>query len=204
MQEVIDELPDSSVLGDLRSRLADLIRSRGYEYRAEPFHLSRAGLSHDYVDGKRAIAKGEYLELVAEAISELARARKVTFEAVGGLTLGADPIAVAVAIRNNAYWFSVRKEEKTHGMRKRIEGAELAPGTTVLLVDDVVTSGGSIIDALDALESVQANVVLTTTLIDRGNMARKALASRRLAYEPLLTFADIGINAVEAARIPQA
>lgn len=202
MEEALEELPASGLLGDLRSRLAGLILSRGYEYRAEPFQLSKAGLSHDYVDGKRAIAKGEYLELVGEAITELARARKVTFDAVGGLTLGADPIAVAVAIRNDAYWFSVRKEAKTHGMRKRIEGAELAPGTTILLVDDVVTSGGSIIDALDAIQSVQADVVLATTLIDRGNIASKVLAARGLAYEPLLTFADIGIDPVEVAGIP--
>lgn len=183
-------------LAELRRQITTLIRKYGHERREQPFKLSSAGWSHDYIDGKKAIANGSHLRVVAQAIAELAAARGVMFEAVGGMTMGADSIAVAVALHLDVDWFSVRKESKRHGKQKRIEGCELAAGSRVLLVDDVVTSGRSILQALDVVEEAGANVVLATTLIDRGEMARAALRSRDVAYEPLLTYRDLGIEPV--------
>ena len=186
-------------LAGYRRQLAQIIIRWGHERRDEPFELSSGGWSHDYVDGKRAIARGGRLELVGEAVAALAADAGIVFEAVGGLTMGADPIAVAVAIACDADWFSVRKQPKPHGKQKRIEGAELAPATPVLIVDDVVTSGRSIIEGLDAVEQMGAKVVLATTLVDRGDSARSLIESRGIRYEPLLTYRDLNIEPVGQA-----
>lgn len=183
-------------LSELRSQVRDLISRYGHERRDEPFKLSSAGWSYDYVDGKRAIARGARLRLVGEAITELARSQGVGFEAVGGMTMGADPIALAVAIEANVEWFSVRKEPKRHGKQKRIEGAELAPGTPVLLVDDVTTTGRSILESLTAVEETGAAVVLASPLVDRGELTREEFERRGIRYAPLLTYKDLGIDPV--------
>lgn len=187
-------------LDELRSELARVILDHGYERREEPFQLSSGGTSHDYIDAKRAIAKGSRFGLVAEAIQALAASHGVSFDAAGGMTMGADPIGVAVAMLMDVEWFSVRKTAKGHGRQRRIEGKEFSPGTTVLLVDDVITSGRSILDALDVLQQeAQARVVLATTLVDRGDDARQAFAGRGVLYEPLLTYRDLGIEPVRSA-----
>lgn len=183
-------------LADLRAELTRVILDFGYERREEPFQLSSGGTSHDYIDAKRAIAKGSRFGLVAELVQALATDLGVTFEAAGGMTMGADPIGVAVAMRLDCEWFSVRKASKGHGRQRRIEGKEFGPGVTVLLVDDVITSGRSILDALDALEEVGARVTLATTLVDRGDAARGAFKERKVLYEPLLTYRDLGIDPV--------
>lgn len=187
-------------LHQLRSELARVILDHGYERREEPFQLSSGGTSHDYIDAKRAIAKGSRFGLVAEAIQALAASHGVSFDAAGGMTMGADPIGVAVAMLMDVEWFSVRKTAKGHGRQRRIEGKEFSPGTTVLLVDDVITSGRSILDALDVLQQeAQARVVLATTLVDRGDDGRQAFAGRGVLYEPLLTYRDLGIEPVRSA-----
>ena len=186
----------SRSLPELRKELAQVILDFGYERREEPFQLSSGGTSHDYIDAKRAIAKGSRFGLVAEAILALAAEHRVTFDAAGGMTMGADPIGVAVAMLSDTEWFSVRKASKGHGRQRRIEGKEFGPGVSVLLVDDVITSGRSILDALDALEEVEAKVVLATTLVDRGDAARGAFKERGVLYEPLLTYTDLGIDPV--------
>lgn len=168
----------------------------GHEWREEPFQLANAGLSHDYIDGKRAIAKGSRYELVAEALVALTKQAGVEFDAVGGMTMGADPIAVAVAIRTDTWWFSVRKVAKAHGKQKRIEGTELTGDMRVLLVDDVITTGGSTLKALDTVQEAGASVVFVTTLVDRSDMAGDALRDRGVSYEPLLNYAGLGIEPV--------
>src|ERR1700759_3816578 len=120
-----------------------LIRDRGYEHRDEPFKLASGQLSHDYIDGKYAVDTGERLAGVSRAVAELAEANGIEFDAVGGLTMGADPLAHGVAIVTGKAWFSVRKEQKQRGREQWIEGTRLEPGTRVLLVDDVISTGGS-------------------------------------------------------------
>ncbi|CAN5843120.1 orotate phosphoribosyltransferase [soil metagenome] len=186
----------SRLLPELRSELAQVILDFGYERREEPFQLSSGGASHDYIDAKRAIAKGSRFGLVAEAILALAAKHEVTFDAAGGMTMGADPIGVAVCMLTDTEWFSVRKASKGHGRQRRIEGKEFGPGVRALLVDDVITSGRSILDALEALREVDAKVVLATTLVDRGDVAKGAFEERGVLYEPLLTYRDLGIDPV--------
>lgn len=183
-------------LAELRLRLARVILEHGHERREQPFTLTSGGTSHDYIDAKRAIARGDRLDLVGRAVQALAEEHGVSFQAAGGMTMGADPIGVAVAMTTGCAWFSVRKAAKGHGRQRRIEGAELAPGTPVVLVDDVITSGRSILEALDVLEEAKIKVVLATTLVDRAETARPVFAQRAVLYDPLLTYRDLGIDPV--------
>ncbi len=170
-----------------------LLRERGYVRREEAFQLTSGQWSHDYVDGKRALAAGADLKTAAEAVVSLAAEEGVAFDAVGGLTMGADPLAHAVAVVSGASWFSVRKEAKGHGRKQRIEGAAIGPGTRVLLIEDVTSTGGSMLQALDAVEETGAQVVLATTLLDRGDSAAPMLAERGIRYRPLSTYLDLEI-----------
>jgi orotate phosphoribosyltransferase len=176
----------------------ELVLSRGYERRVEPLGLSSGAQSHDYIDGKRALAHGQDLKLVAEAILELVNEQGVSFDAVGGLTMGADPIAHAIALLSGKKWFTVRKEAKSHGKLSGVEGAELVPGAKVILVDDVVTTGRSILAAREAIVDKQVEVVLAVALVDRGKSARERLLERGIDFRPLLTYEDLGIDPVGA------
>ncbi|HEX7133668.1 MAG TPA: hypothetical protein VF228_13920, partial [Iamia sp.] len=113
-----------------------LIARWGYERRDEAFTLSAGFETHDYIDGKRAVATSSRLRQVAAAFLELAEEEQAEFDAVGGLTMGADPLALAITVgaSSDKEWFSVRKDVKVHGKQKLIEGSDLLPGTRVLLV----------------------------------------------------------------------
>ncbi len=183
-------------MSDLRDRVITVITERGLEYREEPFRLASGELSHDYMDGKRALAQGEHLRLACEALIELVDAAGIEYDAVGGLTLGADAYATGIAVLANKQWFVVRKAAKDHGKGRRVEAAELRPGVRVLLVDDVVSTAGSILEALDVVRGTGASVVFATTLVDRGDHAAKKFADLGVPYQPLVTYRDLGIKPI--------
>ena len=133
----------------------ELIRTRGHERRDEPFKLVSGQLSHDYIDGKYAVDTGERLAVVSRAVAELAAANGIEFDAVGGLTMGADPLSHGVAMVTGKAWFSVRKEQKQRGREQWVEGTRLQAGTRVLLVDDVISTGGSTALALDRIAAAR-------------------------------------------------
>ncbi|MDP9093945.1 MAG: orotate phosphoribosyltransferase [Actinomycetota bacterium] len=180
----------------LRDRVVAIVKQYGLEYREEPFRLASGELSHDYMDGKKALAQGEHLRVACEAILELADDAGIEFDAVGGLTLGADAYATGIALLANKRWFVVRKQAKDHGKGRRIEGARLAPGTRVLLVDDVVSTGGSILEALAAVQETGADIALAVTLVDRGDEAQDKFRELGIAYRPLITYRELGIKPV--------
>ncbi len=177
--------PDEDVVG--------LLRDLGYERRDRPFQLSSGEWSQDYIDAKRALSEGDNLRRVAQSVLRAVSEAGVEFDAVGGLTMGADPTAHAVALVSGKKWFSVRKQPKGHGRQQLIEGAELRPGMRVLLVDDVVTTGKSILEALEAALATGAEVVLAVALVDRGKAASEKLASMGIKYVPLATYRDFEI-----------
>src|SRR6478609_4336382 len=163
----------------------ELIRTRGYEHREEPFKLVSGQLSHDYIDGKYAVDTGERLAIVSRAVADLAAANGIEFDAVGGLTMGADPLAHGVAMVTGKAWFSVRKEQKTRGREQWIEGTRLQPGTRVLLVDDVISTGGSTEIALDRIKAIGAVVTGVIPMVDRGEIAARRFAQHGVPFYAL-------------------
>lgn len=183
-------------LSELNRGLLAALRDHGYLRREEPFQLASGEWSHDYVDGKRALAGGRELRVAAEAVIAQAAELAATFDVVGGLTMGADPLAHAIAVLSGSRWFSVRKQAKDHGKGRLIEGAELGPGSAALVLEDVVTTGRSLLQALDAVEATGATIALAVTLLDRGDVAAPALAARGVPYRALTTYRDLGIDPV--------
>jgi orotate phosphoribosyltransferase len=121
---------------------------------------------------------------------------EIDFDAVGGLTMGADQFAHVIAVLAHKKWFVVRKNPKGRGTNKLVEGATVEPGVRVLLVDDVVTTGGSIQKAFDEVEGLGGTVVAACTLVDRGDVAKRFFEEKRVPYFPLVTYRDLGIEPV--------
>jgi orotate phosphoribosyltransferase len=190
-----DALPDGRE--SMRQRLRQIVLDRGYARSERPFRLSSGGMSRDYVDLRRAFSRGPDLSLAAGLVIELAHDKVGSFDAAGGLTMGADPLAHAVALRSGCEWFSVRKQAKAHGGGRRIEGGDLGPGYRVLLLEDTVSTGRSSIEALDAVSETGARVVLACALLDRADAAAAAFAARGVPFLAVLTYRDLSIEPLE-------
>ncbi|HUP68547.1 MAG TPA: phosphoribosyltransferase family protein [Acidimicrobiales bacterium] len=183
-------------LSKLRTELIAIVRNLGLTHQDPPVQLASGDLSRHFIDTKLALARGSHLELASRAVIEVVKEMDVEFDAVGGLTMGADQIAHGVAILADVEWFSVRKEAKERGTKKRIEGAVLGAGKRVLLVDDVVTRGDSIADALGEINKTGAPVVAAVSLVDRGPFGRLVFRELGIRYEPLVTYEDLDIEPV--------
>src|SRR5688500_16566884 len=119
-----------------------------------------------YVDAKRAILRPAGFLALGELVAE--RAREWNATAVGGLTMGADPVAcAALAAGADVKAFFIRKETKSHGLQRRVEGPLLEPGDRCLVVEDVVTTGGSTLQAIAALQEEGREIVGVTSVLDR-------------------------------------
>src|SRR3954447_25942879 len=188
-------------LTELQSAVVDIVKKQGLEHRDEPFTLTSGEISHDYMDGKKALASGEHLREACLALIALAADEGIEFDVVGGMTLGADSFSHGIAVLTGVPWFVVRKQTKEHGTTRRIEGATLGPGTRVLLIDDVATTGGSILASLDAVRAVGAEVTLAVTLVDRGEQTAPKFAERGVRYRPLLPYRDLDIAPVGRAAV---
>jgi len=175
----------------------DLVRTRGHERRDEPFKLASGQLSHDYIDGKWAVNTGDRLATVSRAIVDLAAKSGIEFDAVGGLTMGADPLAIGIALVTGKAWFSVRKEQKQRGRGQWIEGTRLQPGTRVLLVDDVISTGGSTEIAYERVTETGAVVAGVIPMVDRGDVATGRFARRGVPFAALVTYRDLGIEPIK-------
>ena len=174
----------------------DLVRTRGYERREEPFRLASGQLSHDYIDGKYAVDTGERLAIVSKAVADLAALNGIEFDAVGGLTMGADPLAHGVAMVTGKAWFSERKEQTSRGREQWIEGTRLQAGTRVLLVDDVISTGGSTEIALERIKAVGAVATGVIPMVDRGDVAARRFAQHGVPFFALVSYRDLGIEPV--------
>ncbi|MDQ3461990.1 MAG: orotate phosphoribosyltransferase [Actinomycetota bacterium] len=181
---------------ELRDRVLSIVVERGHEELDDPVQLSSGELSSHFVDAKKALARGTDLALACRALLERVELAGIEFDAVGGLTLGADQFAHGAAIVGDKDWFVVRKARKGRGTNKLVEGAELSSGVRVLLVDDIVTTGGSIRQAYEAIGETGAEVVAAVTLVDRGDSAVEFFAEVGVPYFPLLTYQDLEIPPV--------
>jgi orotate phosphoribosyltransferase len=147
-----------------------------------------------YIDLRRVLLDGRAAPLAGQVM--LDTTQDLDFDAVGGLTLGADPVATAMmhaaAARGRRLdAFVVRKSEKAHGLQRRIEGPDVA-GRRVLAVEDTSTTGGSVLTAVDALIDAGADVVGVAVVVERG--ARQKVAGRGLPYLAAFELADLGIG----------
>lgn len=187
---------EGEILRRLREQVIEIVRERGLKHFEEPVVLASGELSYDFIDGKAAFARGEDLEIASRALLRGVQDLGITFDAVGGLTMGADQFAHAVAVLAKREWFVVRKEPKHRGTNRLIEGSELGPGKSVLLVDDVVTTGGSIQKAFRAVGDTGASVVAAAALVDRGDVAHRFFDVSGVPYLALVTYDDLGIAPV--------
>jgi orotate phosphoribosyltransferase len=144
-----------------------------------------------YIDLRRITLHRVAAPLVGRVLREVTA--DWSYDAVGGLTLGADPVATAIMHASDGAVdaFVVRKEEKKHGMQRRVEGPDVA-GRRVLVVEDVSTTGGSPLTAVHALRDEGAEVVGVAVIVDRG--AREAIEATGLAYRSAYTLADLGLS----------
>jgi orotate phosphoribosyltransferase len=144
-----------------------------------------------YVDAKRAILRPAGFRAMAELVAERARAWDAT--AVGGLTMGADaPACAALAGGADVKAFFVRKEAKAHGLQRRVEGPPLEPDERCLIVEDVVTTGGSTLEAIDAVRDAGHEIVGVVAIVDRlAGGAERIRAACPAPYAPLATIDDV-------------
>lgn len=183
---------DPEVDPELRARLTILVRELAVQHG--DFTLASGRKASYYIDARVPTLHREAAPLIGVLLQQLTI--DWDFEAVGGLTLGADPVALAMlhAPGRSLDAFVVRKGAKDHGTGKRIEGPSVT-GRRVLAVEDTSTTGGSVLQAVDVVQQAGATVVGVATVIDRDTGAREAIEARGLPYRALLGLADLGIEA---------
>jgi orotate phosphoribosyltransferase len=159
------------------------------------FILKSGAHSSWFVDAKQTACRPDGILLVADAAFEVIPDDAT---AIGGLTVGADPVAYGIAAvgatRGRALRsFTVRKEAKDHGIAGRVAGA-LETGDRVVITEDTVTRGTSLFEAVDVVRAFGAEPVLITVIVDRGGSCAALAAEAGIPYEPLLTAADLGLG----------
>ena len=167
---------------DEHGRLKKLLLEKSY--REGTFNLSSGKTSNFYVDGKQTTLSAEGAYLCGRLLYRLIRDHHENITGVGGMTLGADPLVTAVSIVSYLEdapipAFIVRKEPKGHGTDNYIEGKNnLQPGALVAVVEDVVTTGGTLVKVIDRVQSEGFRVGLVATVVDRQEGGAEALESR--------------------------
>lgn len=173
------------------SPLVSLLQQKSYQ--EGDFTLSSGAKSTFYLDAKQVSYDPAGIALVGEAM--MALVEEFNIEAVGGLTMGADAIVAGTVYASGKAGrpipgFVVRKESKQHGLGKRVEGVN-PKGRRVVIVDDVITSGGSAIKAADAAREAGATVVLIVGLVDREQGGGEAIRAAGMEFRALATLSEI-------------
>lgn len=202
-------VPPTAVGADAdRERLRELIRDLAV-VRGHVILSSGAEADH-YVDLRRITLHHEASPLVGRVMLDLLRREGLVpgIDAVGGLTLGADPVATAIMHASAAAAagstdvdsvtpaldsFVVRKANKAHGLQRRIEGPEIA-GRTVVAVEDTSTTGGSVLTAVEAIREAGATVAAVAVIVDRDTGARERVEAEGLPYLSLFGLDDLGLS----------
>lgn len=177
-----------------RQKLIDLFHQRALKFG--DFTLASGKKSTYYLDGKQITLHSEGLRLVSEGLLDLLA--DVSFDAIGGMSIGADPIiggvlTVAAARERNLCGFLVRKEPKGHGTQRFIEGPVTA-GMKVVIIDDVVTTGGSALQSVDRIVEFGCEVIQVVGIVDRMEGGAANFAARNLPFRSLLSIQDFGIT----------
>lgn len=185
---------------DKRNRLRQILLEKSVCFGE--FTLASGARSDFYVDARVTTTHAEGANLIGELGWETVKAacaeRGVGPLAIGGMTMGADPISLAVAMKSAQLdpekaipAYVVRKEAKEHGRGRRIEGNFPEGGGEVVVVDDVITTGGSTLKAIDAIEEAGGKVVFALVLVDREEGGRAAIEGRGVPVYALFTKSDL-------------
>jgi orotate phosphoribosyltransferase len=177
-----------------RERLRAIILREGVRHGSVTLASGRQ--SSYYIDCRRVTTHPEGAFLIGEIVLDLIAEDDVA--AVGGPTLGADPIVGAVCYASHCRsrplpGFIVRKEAKAHGLQNRIEG-HLPEGARVVIVEDVLTTGGSVLQAIRVVEEAGAEVARVIGVVDRLEGARERFAAEGYPFTPIFTKADLGLD----------
>ncbi len=154
-----------------RAQLARMLIDCG-AYQRGDFTLASGKKSDTYIDVKRGLTRPDVLALIASAMAPF-----IDSDRIAGVELAGVPIAAAVSLAVDKPCIFVRKQPKEHGTKKRIEG-ELKSGDSVTFVEDVTTTGGSVIAGIEAVEEAGGRVLMVVTVVDRGEGAEEALLKR--------------------------
>ena len=182
----------SVVMSDLRTKLLQLIKDKAVVHGKVT--LSSGKEADFYIDLRRITLDGEAAPLAGQVMLDLTA--DLDFDAVGGLTLGADPVATsmlhAAAARGRRLdAFVVRKAGKAHGLQRRVEGPDIR-GRRVLIVEDTSTTGGSPLTAVEAAREAGAEVVAVATIVERS--AASAMAEAGLTYLSAYDLKDLDLD----------
>ena len=177
-----------------RERLQQLFRERALQFGE--FTLASGKKSSYYVNSKKVLFHAEAISLLGDELYEATK--DLDFQAIGGLEVGAIPMAAAAltAFHRNGRaleGFFVRKQTKEYGSKERLEG-QVKAGDRVVVIDDVLTTGGSMLQAIEAVEALGATVVRAVCICDRLQGAREALT--KYDFRPIFTIRDFGIEVV--------
>ncbi len=179
-------------MSSARQELLRLLASKSF--RLGEFRLSSGGRSDYYVDCRTTTLNARGAQLTGQVFLEEIRARGWDVEAIGGLTMGADPIVVAVALTSgNIQGFLVRKAEKKHGTAQRIEGFR-EKGARVVIVDDVCTTGSSTVQAIEAAREFGFEIAGVMCLVEReeaGGRASVEKAATQAPFVAVFTASDV-------------
>ena len=189
MSEKPDLPPLSPTLEAVRRHVLEHSVKRG------EFTLKSGATSSWFLDTKQTACRPDGIIAVADAMLEIIPDDAT---AIGGLTMGADPVAFGVAAvaatrGRDLRSFSVRKESKGHGVTGRLAGA-LQPGDRVVITEDTVTRGTSLMEAVEVVREYGCEVVLVTLIVDRGDTCADMCRDAGVRYQPLLTAADLGFG----------
>lgn len=178
-------------LQNTKTRLFEILKEKSFKLAPpdQPFILTSGLTSPYYMDGKQTTSDAEGLYCLAAYI--LHKTHSLHVDAVGGPVIGADPIVGAVSALSHLAGcpvplFLVRKEAKSHGTKNLIDGTSVE-GKTVLVVEDVITTGGSVLKAVKALLDVGANVKQVISIVDREQGGRKIFADLGIDYAPIFS-----------------
>jgi orotate phosphoribosyltransferase len=179
------------------AQLVALLRERSVQ--TGDFTLASGRKSSYYIDARRTTMSARGLELIGQAGLAAIRSAGWRPSLVGGLTLGADPVAYAIARASRdeppvINGFTIRKEPKAHGAKRQIEGC-FESGASVVVIEDVITTGQSALRAVEAVRSAGSTVEGVLAVVDREEGGRTALAAAGLPVVALVTLADLGVAA---------
>jgi orotate phosphoribosyltransferase len=184
-----------------RESLLNLLATNSF--RLGEFTLSSGGKSDYYIDCRTTTLHAQGAELTGRVFLELIQAQGWQPKAVGGLTMGADPIVVATSVISSQagspiHGFLVRKAEKAHGMGRRVEGFQ-EKGARVVIVDDVCTTGSSTIQAIEAAREFGFNIAAVACLVERLEAGGRPAVEKAAAPAPFITV--FTSNDVKAAHL---